>query len=71
MTERVTIEGRNLAVTVDQDNDPKRLRPKAYTPTTGLARSKEGRTLEQIIAEPNPYWPEQLSMGHADYAGDE
>ena len=67
MTERVTIEGRNLAVTVDQDDDPKRLRPKAYTPKTGQARSKEGRTLEQIIAEPNPYWPEQLSMGHADY----
>jgi len=68
MTERVTIEGRNLAVSVEQDDDPKRRRPKAYKPTTGQARSKTtGRTLAQILAEPNPYWPEQLSTDDADY----
>jgi len=60
MTERVTIEGRNLAVSVEQDDDPKRRRPKAYKPTTG-------RTLAEILAEPNPYWPEQLSTDDADY----
>jgi len=39
MTERVTVEGRGLAVTVEEADDPKRRRPKTYTPPCEAVRS--------------------------------
>lgn len=70
MTERVTIEGRDLAVTrsgpgaggfVDipftgTGADQKRRRPPP-TVATGDGRAKStGRTFEEIMRDPNPYW---------------
>lgn len=68
MTERVTIEGSDLLVREElvANRDPKRRRPDTYTPSTVLPVAKStGRTLEQIVNEPNPYWPEQMTLEDA------
>lgn len=68
MTERVVIEGHDLAVTHHTDDEPapdpvKRKRPPDYTltaPTIDL-----GRLIEQLTAD-NPYWtPEANAWAEA------
>ncbi len=73
MTERVTIEGRDLAVTTDTAPDPKRRRPPEYQQPTGDGRAKStGRSLEEIVHQPNPYWDDdgqRIMQQDEPYAG--
>jgi hypothetical protein len=58
MTERVVIEGHDLAVTTDTAPDPKRRRPPAYTP----AKVKlTDRTIKWMANDPNPYWTDEAN----------
>lgn len=61
MTERITIQGRDLTVTHDQAKpDPKRIRPERFASSPGVeARSPSGWTLNDMIDMPNPFWPEE------------
>ena len=60
MTDRVVIEGPNLAVTIEQEDQP-------YTPVTnGDTRSPSGWTLEEMIDMPNPFHPEPKLDAHYD-----
>ncbi len=54
------VEGRDLAVTTDTTPDPKRRRPPEYLAPAGDGRATStGRSLAEIVAEPNPYWDDQ------------
>ena len=61
MSETVVIHGQGL--TVEQtgpEPDPKRRRPPAMPKARHDGRAKTtGRTLDQVLAEPNPYWTEE------------